>query len=72
MPQRDQDLKFAGRAIRYPEVADKVVVVEGDLEGQEVEVVAVTGFGQVQRVVVRTPMDEIVSYWPWNLRSVVP
>lgn len=59
--------KFAGRSIQYPEIGSKVRVVEGDQEGQDVEVVAVTGFGKVQRVVVLTRMNRIVWYWPWNL-----
>jgi len=44
-----------------------VTVAEGPLEGQEVDVVAVTGFKRDQRVVVRTKGDEVVWLWPWNL-----
>jgi hypothetical protein len=65
MPRDDP--RYVGVDLRYPEVGEHVTVKEGPLEGQEVDVVAVTGYGRDKRIVVRTKGDEVLWLWPWNL-----
>ena len=64
--------RFAGRELHYPAIGSTVEITEGEFIGLQVEVVDLIGsaYAPALRVVVKGPYDELLAYWPWNLREV--
>jgi len=62
--------RFAGKSAEYPNKGDLVEVIEGDYVGETFAVLFIGGyaFNPVYKIFIKGPDDEIIWYWPWNLK----